>query len=114
MCNLYDLTEAKRPFATCSARSVIARATCHSSLRSSLINTRQLFVMGQAASASLSWRVGACLAVRNSAALRSRTSATSGARTGEAGSGNRVHCPGDVVLRIRGHEAAQDAKMVRA
>jgi hypothetical protein len=53
MCNLYDLTEAKRPFATCSARSVIARATCHSSLRSSLINARQLFVMGQAASASL-------------------------------------------------------------
>jgi hypothetical protein len=69
---------------------MIARAICRSSLRSSPIKGRQSYGAGRAAGASLSWPVGGCPALRSSAARRSRTSATSEARIGADGWGNRA------------------------
>jgi hypothetical protein len=87
-----------------------ARTICRCSLVSSPINSRQSFATEQMANASLSWRAGACLDHRSTAASRSQTKERQQPALARMVGQEPPPCrPRNLVLRIRRHQAAQGA-----
>ena len=92
-----------------------APATCRFCLRSSPTSSRRSCASVPTVSASLSRLAGECRDLRNSGARRSPTFETLRVRIGRGwlGRTKSLRRPGDIVLRVRRHEAAQDADLVR-
>jgi hypothetical protein len=108
MCNLYSLTKGQAAIRDWFRARHDYQAICRCSRVSSTINSRRSSAEQQMANASLSWRAGDAW----SAAVRRPTGdeypqCEQPALARMARQAKPLRGPGDLVLRIRGYEAAQ-------